>query len=74
MSDIKKTIGMFRNDEKGRFSMEIEPNTNDLKCDDSYDTDIHFSLFTDRRADSSEISKTELRRGWEGDFVSTLQN
>ena len=64
---------MFRNDETGRFSMVIDPDTKDLKCDDSFDTDIHFSLFTDRRADSSEVTKPELRRGWEGDVVAVLQ-
>lgn len=72
MSEIKKTIGMFRDDETGRFSMEIDPETKDLKCDDSFDTDIFCSLFSDRRANEAEKTKSEQRRGWEGDVVAVL--
>lgn len=72
MSDIKKSIGMFWNEDSKRFSMEIDPDTKDLKCDDSFDSDINCSLFTDRRADASEKSKSELRRGWEGDVLTPL--
>jgi phage gp46-like protein len=49
-----------------RFHFEIDSN-GDLKRDDSFDSFIIVSLFSDRRANSSEIQQPEKRRGWEGD-------
>lgn len=41
--------------------------------DNSYDTSIVISLFSDARADASEKSQPDLRRGWEGDVYATLE-
>jgi phage gp46-like protein len=46
----------------------------DFTIDSSFDTDILVSLFADGRADASEIQQPELRRGWIGDAVTTLEN
>ena len=72
MNDIKKTIGMYEQ-ENGLYDLEIAED-GDLRVDDSYDTDIYVSLFTDRRADSSEIQDAKRRRGWQGDVVSPLED
>jgi len=44
----------------------------DFLNEDSFDTDIEMSLFTDTRAESSQISNPVRRRGWLGDEFSTL--
>jgi phage gp46-like protein len=72
MTISKKTIGLFEQ-ESGIYDIEIDAN-GDFRNDDSYDTEINISLKTDRRADSSEVQQPELRRGWEGDIVTPLNN
>lgn len=55
-----------------RFHFEIDEN-GDLKSDESFDSFINVSLYSDRRANSSEIQQPEKRRGWEGDeFLDLL--
>jgi len=39
----------------------------DLTLDDSFDTALTLSLFTDARADGGEVGPPQLRRGWWGD-------
>lgn len=41
----------------------------DFLLTDGFDTAIIISLLTDRRADSSEVSPVELRRGWFGNLI-----
>jgi phage gp46-like protein len=65
--DIKLT-----ENSNGIYDVAIDPATGDLVNDPSFDTDIQFSLFTDRRADESQIQQPELRRGWFGDSFTTL--
>ncbi len=48
--------------------------TGDFVNEDSYDTDIEMSLFTDKRAESSQVENPVDRRGWLGDEFSTLEN
>ncbi len=67
--DIKFTVP--QNLATERFDITIDEN-GDITADDSFDTSIFASLFSDRRADSSQIAPSELRRGWNGDVNSTL--
>ncbi len=54
------------------YDITIDNSTGDLVSDPSFDTDIQYSLFTDGRADESQITQPENRRGWFGDVFSTL--
>lgn len=54
-------------DELGIYDIGIADN-GDFVLDDSFDTSIIVSLFTDARADESEQSIPERRRGWWGDL------
>lgn len=56
----------------GMYDMSIDPLTGDLTNETSFDTDVEMSLFTDRRADASQIMQPEKRRGWFGDLFTTL--
>lgn len=46
----------------------------DLLSDDTFYSAINVSLFTDRRADVSEIEQPQKRRGWEGDEFLNLED
>lgn len=67
----KKDIKMTQN-AAGYWDIEIDPATKDLTVDSSFDTNIEFSLFTDARADESQVSQPSDRRGWIGDVFTTL--
>lgn len=41
-------------------------NNGDIETEDSFEASIMTSLFTDRRADPSEVLEPERRRGWIG--------
>jgi phage gp46-like protein len=56
-------------DELGIYDIGIDSD-GDLTKDDSFDTSIIVSLFTDARADESEQSIPERRRGWWGDLFN----
>lgn len=47
-------------------------NSGDLEGVNSIDTAIDISLFTDKRADKSEIQASELRRGWIGNLFNAI--
>lgn len=68
--DIKFTIPQDLSLEK--FDWSIDSN-GDITHDDSFDSSIFASLFSDRRADSSQIAPAQLRRGWNGDVNTTLE-
>ena len=53
------------------YDIDLSP-SGDLLIDDSFDTEIVVSLFSDSRADRSEVSDPPSRRGWHGDLVTTL--
>lgn len=57
----------------GRFHFNIDEN-GDLERDDSFQSYINTSLFSDRRASESEIQQPQKRRGWEGDEFLQLQD
>jgi len=65
MQDVK-----FTQDKYGRFDFDIVDG--DLGGEDGYDTAIWISLFTDARADSSQVPIPEYRRGWLGNTVSIV--
>lgn len=48
------------------FHFRIDEN-GDVERDDTFHSAINVSLFTDRRADKSEVPQPQRRRGWEGD-------
>ena len=49
----------------GLYDLEIDF-AGDIRTADAFDTAILVSLLADRRADESEVSAPELRRGWLG--------
>ena len=57
----------------GEFDFAIDPLTKDLTLELSYDTDIMCSLFTDKRANESQVRESFKRRGWFGDTISSSE-
>lgn len=55
------------------FHFRIDEN-GDLRHDETFHSFINVSLFSDRRADKSEIEQAQKRRGWEGDEFLTLED
>lgn len=56
--------------ENGTFDIVIE--NGDFANEDGFDTNIWVSLFTDARADVSQVLVPENRRGWLGNLVSEI--
>ena len=56
--------------ENGSFDLLIE--NGDFKAEDGLDTALWVSLFTDARADESQVLQPESRRGWMGNLVSNV--
>lgn len=52
----------------GKFDIVIE--NGDFKNEPGFDTAVCVSLFSDARADVSQVVKQENRRGWMGNLVS----
>ena len=59
-------IALDRNPDTGLFDISFDEN-GDFKLVDSLDTSLKLSLFTDQRADKSEVQAAERRRGHWGD-------
>lgn len=59
--------------EDNNFHFRIDEN-GDLRHDETFHSFINVSLFSDRRADKSEIEQAQKRRGWEGDEFLTLED
>lgn len=55
-------IELLYREEKGYYDLAIT-GTGDLKADNSFDTGVNLALFTDGRADKSEVSNPEDQRG-----------
>lgn len=55
-------IELLYREEKGYYDLAIT-STGDLKADNSFDTGVNLALFTDGRADKSEVSNPEDQRG-----------
>lgn len=54
------------------LNYDIEFENGDFIIDDSLETALIVSILSDRRADNSQVSQREFRRGWIGDLVTTL--
>lgn len=54
------------------LSYDLEFENGDFIIDDGLETALVVSILSDRRADNSQVSQRELRRGWIGDLVTTL--
>lgn len=59
--------------EDNNFHFRIAEN-GDLERDETFHSSINVSLFSDRRADSSEVEQSQKRRGWEGDEFLRLED
>ncbi len=63
-SDVALTF--IRTGEKtGFYDIDID-SSGDIDKTDGFDTAILMSFFCERRADESEVTVAELRRGWVG--------
>lgn len=60
--NIFTDIELLYREEKGYYDLAIT-STGDLKADNSFDTGVNLALFTDGRADKSEVSNPEDQRG-----------
>ena len=65
----KRDIKLFQ--ENGFFDIGIE--NGDFIAEDGFDTAIWVSLFTDARADESQVVLPENRRGWMGNIGSPVE-
>lgn len=65
MIDIKA-----RQDENGAFFVGFE--NGDFEHETGFDTAIYISLFTDARANESQVLTPEYRRGWLADIESPV--
>jgi phage gp46-like protein len=65
ISDIK-----FTQDQYNRY--DISASNGDLDLTQGFDSAILISLLTDARADKSQISRPEKRRGWVGNVMSIV--
>ncbi len=50
----------------GNWDLQLDSD-GDIASEDSFDAAIVVSLFSDKRADASQVGPQELRRGWIGD-------
>lgn len=60
----------YEQDENGIFDFIIEDG--DLRVTDGLESALVVSLFSDRRADESEVGDPRKRRGWIGDLTSEV--
>lgn len=67
MADVKFSI-----DENFGFDIDIE--NGDFVLEDGFDTALYLSLFTDARANETQVLIPEYRRGWLGDLVSPIDD
>jgi phage gp46-like protein len=65
-------IDLIMNKSKGYFDFEIA--NGDFKATYGLDSALLMSIYLDKRADKSEISRPELRRGWWGNLVNNFVN
>lgn len=67
----RQEIKILECEDTGIFDICFDEN-GDFLNEDSWDTDIFMSWFTDKRAEPSQVAQPELRRGWFGDEYATL--
>lgn len=61
-------------DKDGVFDISVDPETGDLSLTRGLDTALDVSLFSDARADASQVQAPQHRRGWLGDVASTVED
>ena len=64
-------IKLARKPELGN-KYDIEIVNEELELVNNFDTSLQMSVYCERRADSSEVLRTELRRGWWGNEVAEV--
>lgn len=69
----KRDIDFFYNSNDGYWDLALT-DEGDLVGSNSIDTAVLMSLFTDKRADKSEIRKATQRRGWVGNLFNNNEN
>jgi len=62
-------IAILRNQETGKFYTQLS--NGDFLTNNNFDTSLTISLFGDKRADPSEVTAAENRRGWWGNPFNT---
>lgn len=62
----------YTQDDDGIYDIVIDAEAVDFATTDGLESAILVSLFSDRRADESEVSDPMQRRGWIGDLVSDI--
>lgn len=55
-------------DENGDYDIEVDATTGDFVGVTGFQTALVISIFAERRADASEVSQPEKRRGWLGNL------
>tara|TARA_R110000851_G_scaffold87972_2_gene191778 strand:- start:1054 stop:1503 length:450 start_codon:yes stop_codon:yes gene_type:complete len=60
--------------QQGVTGYDIFIKNGDIASIDNFKTAIEVSLFSDARADSSQVALPEKRRGWIGDVASPIEN
>lgn len=77
MKDTERTfftdIELLYRADKKYFDLDITKN-GDLKHDNSFDTGVNLALFTDGRADVSEVRRPEEQRGTIVDLFTNKRN
>lgn len=68
MANVYQDVDLLRLDD-GLYDIQIDAD-GDIKTKDSFDADIITSLFSDKRADSSEVTIPFHRRGWIGNELN----
>lgn len=58
-------VKLIKNNQENYYDIGFD-DTGDLLLDDSFDTAIVLSLFTDARASSTQVAEPERRNGWFG--------
>lgn len=64
---IDAVLNLTPDADEALYDFQIDEN-GDIETEDQLETAILVSLFTDRRAEPSQVPKPQLRRGWVGDL------
>lgn len=60
---------------KGDFFWDMSlSESGDLDSDESFDSQLYYSILGERRASSSEVASSHLRRGWVGNEETGFEN
>jgi len=59
--------------DNGLYDIDFGPD-GDFVLDDSFDTSLYMSVLAEKRANESEVPRSDLRRGWIGNLFSDTQD